>query len=91
MEKIKIKFRHFPHPKVKNEHPTRTVVQIYDNEELISEGYSDCSNKDNFNYATGRKYAFMRAMDKLNNKVLKEILWDKLNTMSPKTIAAKTH
>lgn len=91
MEQIKIKFRHFPHPRVKDQHPTRTVAEIYDNGELIAEGFSDCSSKDNFNYATGRKYAFMRAVDKLDNKALKETLWEKLSDMSPKTIAAKTH
>lgn len=89
---LKIKVKYFPSIKErKNEHPTMTRVEIYNEDKLIAQGSSGCSKKDNFNYATGRKYAFQRAVETIKDKRLRKALWEKLIEISPKTVIAKTH
>lgn len=62
-----------------------TDCYIFTKEEVISTGHAECALMDNFNRAIGRKTAFKRAVEKINNKEERSKLWEWFKQESPRS------
>lgn len=62
-----------------------TDCYIFTKEELVSIGHTECALMDNFNRSIGRKIAFKRAVEKINDKEERSKLWEWFKKESPRS------